>query len=249
MEANPETKFSALVNKINELLPPQTLNEFVLQKLKREAKTLLSIDASSSYIAQGMISCLETDVESLNIFYSKALKLADNDDVRQNYGSSLNNVGFYSEALTQYEIAYQTVKDDLSLVKTLLESAISSFHFKRANELFHDVIRMQPESENDYVAQHAYQMMKKFDISDDDTLPVRIAYSKVIEKGYRIWGAEIMLCEEDGFEWLDMDFKVSAPLDTVVEMNFNFADLIVEDAEEGVLNHLVVRFSEHRHVD
>ena len=252
MPLSPESKHDALIEKLNHLMGVGHSNDFELKRLEREAVALAKTDAYASFVTQGILACYKNDIDSARSFHKKSLQLRDDATTKLQYASTLSNLGQFSEALEIFEGIYKKEKDNLHLINYMIDCTISCFKFHRALELLNDWKKLKPKElhKEDQLVRNIVGLMEELDLTDEDTWCAQNAYSSVVERGCRVRGRKIVIREEDGFKWLDIDFLVPATADDVFEKNYSFAEKIVEcAAPSNILEHLVFRFSVYTYAD
>jgi tetratricopeptide (TPR) repeat protein len=97
------------------------LDQFTLQRYKRDIRDNIMVDPWSGYLALGMIAVLEGDDDALDAAYGNALAISNDSLTHANYANALQIVGRFNEAFEHSVIASD--KDPTNL--TQLEQAIN----------------------------------------------------------------------------------------------------------------------------
>jgi tetratricopeptide (TPR) repeat protein len=121
MIALPQTKVAEIIDLITPYMNQRRkLDQFTLQRYKKEASDNLNVDPRLGYIALGMIAVLQSDYEGLDIAYQKAIAIKNDSESHASYANALQMVGRFNEAFHEAVVASEKEPENL----TLLERAI-----------------------------------------------------------------------------------------------------------------------------
>lgn len=100
-------------------------NEFVLSRLKAQARANLKVDAAKSYTVLGVIACLSRDEKEMRANHARALKLAPNDLVgRINFATSLWKLGFLGESYQVLSKLFDDIPDDRHVLDSMIRQSM-----------------------------------------------------------------------------------------------------------------------------
>ena len=121
MPIKPKRKASELIEQLNLLLHQESRDEVSLRRIRREAEALRSTDATGAFNLLGMLASLEQDAAGVIDNHSKALAMNPNDpEANIHYSTSLNNLGYYSEAREYAKKAYLANPAELFVLNYLI---------------------------------------------------------------------------------------------------------------------------------
>lgn len=245
MPSSPKLKYDDLIDRLNDIVRDGSANDFELRRIESEVFSLAKTDAHSSFILRGILACFRNDIEGARRFHKKSLLLRDDAMTKLQYASSLCNLGQFLEAIKIFEGIYKTEKDNLTLIEHFIDATISSFKYRRALSLLNDWKKLKPNEQHrdDQLVRNVVNLMDELHITDEDVMYVQTAYSSVVEEGCKIRGRKIMIREEEGFKWLDVEYLVPTTVDDILEKNYAFAKEITGIATSNILERLVFRFS------
>jgi tetratricopeptide (TPR) repeat protein len=243
----PKSKTDDLIDKLNALLPDGKIpDEFTLQLLKREARALQKHDAASAYRILGMIAGAEGKKDELEKHHETALKLGVPPSIgKLNFVTSLMNGGFYSAAL-EYARRVFCAETDPTAIEKLIELNALCLRFEGALKYTEQLIELGGEMNGSYSLLHFQRivsLLREYTLRDVDLAKIgEIADALVQEKQIRSWGKSSYLCSEGGVDWLGVEHEVTCQPSTVIDMNFELADRLIESCDSAALNVVSYRF-------
>lgn len=165
----PKTQSSDLIDRLNEFAVSGECSPFAMQRLKADAKALQKSDAFGAFVVQGMIACLELDIEQMEYFHESALKLGPSDvSATYNFAQSLNKTGFYEKAERYYEIAARIEPADPTVLAARIDNLITAGHLAKASELIESFEKLLPSKifGAKYFVRRALEILSETGIDD-----------------------------------------------------------------------------------
>ena len=108
------------------------VDEQELQRIARDANTLLPSDAASAHALLGRVATLRWDLDEAKRRYSLAIPLGDPAPVLCDYADSLTFLGQIDDAFDAAQAAFERVPDDLTVLRRLIVAALSAGRFGHA---------------------------------------------------------------------------------------------------------------------
>ena len=109
----PKTKFSELLEELSRLAQRgASLSSLTLQRFKREAQSIMKVDAAEGYLLLGILAGFEGRIEDMHHFHELAIQLSPGEsNFYRNYAASLFNFRFLREAVSWAKKAYERFSD------------------------------------------------------------------------------------------------------------------------------------------
>lgn len=249
MTVRKKTKSVDLVERINRLLGEESPSEFACASIIREAKQLKSTDPVAAYVALGMVACLQKDEKNLRKYHEKALLISDAPLTNLNYATSLTNFELYEDSIKYFVRAIQLSTDHINPVAQagLIEVLATTNRFCGAYDELAKWKRLFPEKELEKTGliEKLAGLFRKNGLDDDSNRDFRqIIQNFLKEKNQNVLGESFTLIQEEGDDaWLDLVFDLEAqPAKSIVDLNIEFSDYIVQKASPELLQTHSVRF-------
>lgn len=136
---NLELKANDLVEQINAFRGRGKVTQVQLARLKREARALLKADAHGAYVVLGALAALEKNDREMREQHERAIRLNPDDEwARINYATSLRNLGFVAEALSQVHKLFIDQPDNLGALEHAIAYAVGAGNIHLAQELIQE---------------------------------------------------------------------------------------------------------------
>lgn len=248
MPATPKTKASELIEKINALLHQEERDEFTLRKTKSEAENLRSSDAFSAYVSLGMLASLENDENGMRKNHLAALKLQPNDsNGNLNYSTSLNNLGFYSEAKEYAHNAYEGNRGNSTILSYLIERCFKSGRVSEARNWLEKWETEFPKGacESKEIILKASKLLDSHGVNDDDVEKLVNLSSSVLHR-HQIYPhrAKTETLTDEESHWLNYTLEVQRPPEEIVNLIFESAmELAKSNIPSQVTDAVIVTYS------
>lgn len=244
----PESASSKLVDRVNTLLGEARPSELVLHAIKRDAKALLrNADAFNAYLVLGMVACLERNPDETRNYHSKALNLHNNYIANLQFGTSLENLGFFSEAVIYLERAHKLAPDSKDALDKLIRFTAFSCQFQYSAQLLEKWDRLCPKEPHPKTVstKEIATFMKEYSIPDKEAEEVqRIAIDNLVSRNIFHGGScYFHLPSEDGVRWFEYVMKVDKTSQVLADLNSDLADIIANKVSSKIMNSVVVRYS------
>lgn len=243
----PETITKSLVDDINRLnVIGEAVSPFQIASLKREIKTLTKADLPVGYVLKGMVAGLEEDIEEMRHNHENAIKLRENVFSCSNYGVSLFQLGFYKDALDNFENAYQFDQSSVESLVSIIETNIIIGKFDDANAWMKKLKKLNSDTlqEIEPTIENSIEFLKTHNLSFE-------TYGKIIDLAIGVLHENgVYRCEtmpsvdtDDESSWLNWVIRIRLPVKDVIELAGKFTDKLLESTEIlDPLGHINLRY-------
>ena len=138
------SKFSILINRLNQLARTFDFTSFDLIRIKKEAEDVKNnVDLASGFALLGMIACLEKDEEEVRSLFKRAIEQSCRESWHiANFAISLKSLGLMEDAYEHAREAYERasgVVDHLNLVIELACVLNKKADFEEFTKVWHKI--------------------------------------------------------------------------------------------------------------
>ena len=129
----PATKGAALIEQLNAIALGAEADDFVLRRIGREARSIMTANPVEAHTVLGAVAALEGRADDVQKHFHIALQQSGNSaSVSSNYTCALLNLGRTVEAFEIAKQASQRAPDDLVVLRDLIMAALHAGHFREA---------------------------------------------------------------------------------------------------------------------
>ena len=201
------------------------LNAFEIKALEKKSTSLKGkIDFADYHAFLGLIAALRQDSESFTLHFNNALRLAPtNTTIIGNYLISLNNIGWYLQALTLGRTLAK-LSNDNSLLTILIESAFCLCRFHEAHELISKL--PDPQQYQGYQSIiEAIEIVDRFQLSDDETEQLQqLAFSILQDRLLYFSNSKIGIMNN----FIHYEIYVDLPIEQIPALDFELSRTFAE---------------------
>ena len=144
----PAEKVNQLIERLRQLAAAPALDEFSLQRIARDANSLMKSDPADAHTVLGGVAALRGDGDETRHRYRTALGIEKTLVTLFNYSFSLSILDEHEEALNVAADALQAYPDDLNLLNRAIKAALESAHFMTARDLSNRWDALSPNRPN-----------------------------------------------------------------------------------------------------
>lgn len=146
MNQNPKTKASELLEKLSIIISQsESISEFELASLRREASASLKTDPFHGYMALAALAALTWDNTKLDENHKHAIALGDPYFSRTNYAVSLSKVLRYEDAASQMRFVTQIAPEELGALRQSIQYSLFAGQLKKAIEIQEKLTGLTPQ--------------------------------------------------------------------------------------------------------
>ena len=244
-----QTKGPELIKRLN-AMRYGSHDEFSLRAIQRDAERLKFVNAYEAYMILGVVACLRGDQEAMHEAHQKAIKRVPHDPIAYiNYATSLMNTGQITGAIDQAKQACAVAPHDPDALNNLVALLKNIGRYREAFALLNDLRKVSPEQCESLstVIVEGKQLLETFGISDDERQEVAQWAAMILQRNnasVAIPRTTFLLNEGGDKPGIATVFHVvDASPETVVDMNEQFAESIIEANNPAVKEHILVRFT------
>ena len=231
--AVPASKVSDLIEKLASIAIADSVNEFEVARIQREARRLLKVDAAGAHTVLGCVAALKGDAATVRKHHDNALRLSSHVYVSYNYAVSLSLLEENEDALEVVVGALKQSPDDLELLGYAIRLALQSGHIAKANSLCGQWAHLVPDRPNElaYRANELADSVKRGDFREEAVREV-LGILDSIQRTDNVRGAGSSLWKDplDPTSFLCERLIHASPA-RAAEMNEEFADRIAERSD------------------
>lgn len=247
MTIQPAPASNALIDEINKLYLVDSVDEVAVYRIKQQAQKLKVVDAVGAHVVLGMLGCLTWNEKEMRENHEAALRRSPSDPLANvNYGTSLRNMNFYSEAFDRWRRVYKLMPNDPDVVDTYVDLALLAGRFSESLPKISQWENMHPGKKHSLagIAVKASAFLSKMGIGDDETERFQRAVSSVLcSEHARVAETTYAAVEESGSEAVVCEFSFNLPPDDIVDLNMKVADNIASELGGDWPRSIVYMFS------
>lgn len=140
------TKAAELIERLNSIALGAEVDDFVLRRIDRDARRIMTADPVYANIVLGAVAALEGRTGDVRKHFEIALQQSENSaEVYCNYSSALRNLGETIESFEMAKQAFQRAPDDPGVLRDLIAAALDSAHFREASALQDRLGKLSPD--------------------------------------------------------------------------------------------------------
>ena len=148
--STPARKTTALVNSLKGLERAERVDDLALKRLRREAQTLMKVDAVGAHSILGAMAGIEGNAAQVRKHYEIALQIsARESEVLTNYAAALSKAGKMNDAFKTVTEAHERHPDDLSILQDAINIAAQGARFREGRVLCERRRKLRPEGPHD----------------------------------------------------------------------------------------------------
>lgn len=242
----PQSKANELIEELNKLNRTEQKNPFALKQIKAEVEKLRKTDALSAYVILGMIACIERDVEAMIAHHKNAIQLSPGDfGAKFNFGNSLHNLGFFSEACKYHVSAYKLDRGNLTFLDTTIDNMAAAGRMHEVKSWIEEWEKLNPGKIHPK-HNHITALCK---LLDETEIPDSLAESlqetaMALLRENKIYGCPITteILSDEG-TLISYEISVPASLKTVAGYNYELSNRIAEKFDDPRSDKIVFSFS------
>ena len=225
----PKTKVSELVDRINSYTKSKERDEFSRTAILRDIEALQNADPATASAFRGLMAALERDEQATKKHFEIARRLRPGDPrIEFNYSQALHNLRYFAEARKFAKKAHEVDPGDLVLLDNLIDHTMFSYRALEAAQLIERRRRLSSKSEHPDVGRIEIfsEFYRKHKLRDDDVETVlTLSLDLLREAGLFADKEESGLRHDGESEWISGRLEVAAPVETIVELNMQLADM------------------------
>jgi len=160
---------------LGRMLQEEGVDELRLQRIRREAEKLKPVAPADAFEILGAVAALSWNLDALHENHSKAIQIGGTTTQHlYNYGVSLAAVCDYRQALEHYIQAFEQMREDLFLLRTVIRAAIRTGLFDTAAQYLAIAKRQDPQGEDwpHVLVERVLAWMRDKDLSEADVAEV-----------------------------------------------------------------------------
>ena len=131
----PLPKTAELAERLRQMAAAPSVDEFALQRIAVAANKLFATDAAGAHALLGGVATLRWDVEEAKRRFNLAIPLGDPVVGHCDYAASLTFLGLNDEAFDAVQTAFERAPDNLTVLRRLIDAALSTARFSHARSL------------------------------------------------------------------------------------------------------------------
>jgi len=217
-----------LVNEIVDLAKAKSPSSFEIARLRKQAQSLISLDAYHASMALGMLAGMSRNELEMRQYHQQAIRLRSNSVLAlMNFAGSLERMNFYSEVREIIAKAHIFDPSDIRILDNAIQSAAVTGQFNQCNALIAEWKKLRPTEthKNEKMYKRILDYLSENNISESeiDRL-IEIASANLRQAGVFSTRIDLGLLCDEGPEWLNYDLILSAPVEQVVELNTKLAE-------------------------
>lgn len=243
-------KSSEIIDSINKMIESRTRNELALAAIKRDARSLDKTNAYESNLLLGMVYCLEGKPSQSRKSHQIAINYSGDlfSEANAFFANSLLNMGFLSEALKHWKVAYKSKPNDLNVLSGYIECLLKSGMFFSSEKLLSKWDKIQPDNPH-RCSSSIYQLAnlsRKKEISEDDSFKFFSSLESLFERGFTMLYGIVSVTDDHYDEWASITYYVDESVDDIVKLNAKVANILCESFDAPLLDTFVVKFSKSK---
>lgn len=242
----PQVRSQELLSELRKAAQNKSVNDFMLLRLEKEAKSLAGVDAYGASLLMGAIAALRFDYDESAHWHCNAIKLQPRNNIPYiNYAVSLMVLYRFDEACEQYAKAWELDNSDKFILKLYIGSLIKSGRFHKAQEMFGLWGKLSPDEQHEA----APLVNKAVAVVDDLGLDENAIYAEISLASQLLFEKKIIhehyllaIYADDESSWINYSFVVSASNETVLDLEDELADRQAEKSSTSKESiHFVIR--------
>ena len=243
---------SALLERINKLNAQfGRIDEFTLASIEREANKLTAIDPGLAWEILSIVAASRSDIPAMQSSFKNAEAQRRGDGLLQlNYSISLRRVGLFSEAVDRAWTSLQQYRDD----PHVLQQAAETFQLGLAMDKYlvaldclyalgaAPLVEHEGKDSRGDIKNHLDYLASKKLASHDITAALQAVRLLIGKQGYQLEAYRYSL-EHDGA--ITLYYGISASAEVCARLNFEIADVVLENSPDALPEVLVVSTNPH----
>jgi tetratricopeptide (TPR) repeat protein len=240
MENSPQTLTNELLERLSVFDLDNVPSEFEAQLFIREAKKLIKVDASESWMITGIIYSLIGEYKKTKNAFDKSLSFAPQDfeTVVVNYARALKILGKLEESYEVIEKHF--VKDSFMLSDHAYLYALHIGLFEKA-KYYHDNLLKFPshDKSNTTYLSSLIDACKELDVSEEELNLISLLVTDSIYKYKKIPLQSSVEVNFEDHNSLILSFYIDAKSDTLAKIEFDVVSKLATSKIPSIINHKV----------
>lgn len=236
----PLEKSIELIDEINSLLHAGIRNEFDLRRIERKANQLMAADPASAHLVLGMVGSLKNNRDALLKHHNLALALGCDPYLGfSNFAVSLGLMGYYSEAL-EYARKACDIEKSSETISDVIDLTCRCARYEEALRYWNEIEKLSLVPRVNVPPKEIIMKLAAFSknnaLRDSDLAGVtEVVESITHEHRIKINSYAPKLYQENGEEWLSVEFGINASPKEVASLNIELAEKLVESGTANIL--------------
>lgn len=230
----PLTKANEIFNLLAPFMgQPGSIDQFTLERYKRELAKHTLADPVMANQARGMIAVLEWDVDGVHEWYSRALRVIDRPEIHVNYASALQLLGRFREAAAEVEIGVARVPENLTYLSLAVTYTHNAGNLERAVDLIDLYNLRSPGAPHMYTSlmHEALESKRELKLGDDLIASCNeVAFDYLREHRIPFRDTTLRIDNEDAS--LMYTINVDAPIEIVERLDLELGLLLYDRVPE-----------------
>ena len=220
----------------------QPPDKFTHDRLEREAKSSISINAPFSYATLGALESISGNEELMDSYHKNSIKLSNSSHMHMNYAGSLNQVLRLKEAAEQARIGASLAPDDLEATRKAIKYTLQSGGITMAASMVDAYRKLSPTDASSYEHLLKTSSLLKTARIDDDEIIQLFQITCDFLRNKKIYHTEQDIItdeEEEGF--ISLCFNLNLTNEEIWNLNRHLFEIMFDQVPNQSPN-LSVRF-------